>query len=203
LPDHPLRARDAAIEMLHAMDTLNAAWKARAAEEGRSIADVKIGIGINTGECCVGNLGSRQRFDYSAIGDQVNLTSRLEGLTKVYGLPVVVGEQTAALLPRDGVFEIDLIQVKGRRQATRIYTLSALLDRTPADLARLRERQEAFLIEYRARQWEAAEAALGRCRAEGCGALETYYRIFGERISALRTKNLPADWDGTSAMLEK
>jgi adenylate cyclase len=203
LPDHPLRASNAAIDMVRAMDSLNATWKTRAAAERGKFSAVRIGIGINTGECCVGNLGSQQRFDYSAIGDQVNLTSRLEGLTKVYGLPVVVGERTAAFLSPDGVFEIDLIQVKGRVQATRIYTLRALLDRSPESLARLRELQDAFLTAYRAQRWEEADGALDRCRAEGCAELDAYYDVFRTRIAALRKTVLPADWDGAYTMLEK
>ena len=120
------------------MDALNAKWQARATAEGKTLNQVRIGIGINTGECCVGNLGSEQRFDYSAIGDDVNLTSRLEGLTKLYGLTVVVGERTAEKLPADSVLELDLIKVKGRSQPTRIYTLTELLDCDADGLARLR-----------------------------------------------------------------
>jgi adenylate cyclase len=203
LSDHPLRASRAAVDMVREMDALNATWKARAAAEGRAFSQVRIGIGINTGECCVGNLGSRQRFDYSAIGDDVNLTSRLEGLTKLYGLSVVVGERAAAKLPAESVFELDLIQVKGRSQTTRIYTLSELLDRDAAGLVRLSALQDAFLAAYRAQRWDEAEAALKRCRGEGCAALDVYYGVCRSRIAALRTATLAADWDGAFAMTEK
>ncbi|MGZ5864095.1 MAG: CHASE2 domain-containing protein [Xanthobacteraceae bacterium] len=203
LADHPARACRAAVEMVREMDVLNAKWQARALADGKSFSQVRIGIGINTGECCVGNLGSEQRFDYSAIGDDVNLTSRLEGLTKLYGLTVVVGERTAEKLPADSVVELDLIKVKGRSQPTRIYTLSELLDRDAAGLARLRALQDEFLFAYRGQRWEEAEAALTRCDSENCAALKSYYAVFASRIAALRGAGLAAGWDGTFAMTEK
>jgi adenylate cyclase len=189
--------------MVREMKTLNAQWQARATAEGRSHNEVRIGIGINTGECCVGNLGSQQRFDYSAIGDDVNLTSRLEGLTKVYGLAVVVGERTAGKIPSEGVFELDLIQVKGRTQPTRIFTLAELLDCDEGSLARLRVRQDEFLRAYRGQDWNVAEATLTECYAMGCKALDTYYGVFAARIAALRHAGLAANWDGAYAMTEK
>jgi adenylate cyclase len=83
-----------------------------------------MGIGINTGECCVGNYGSQQHFNYSPQGDPVNLASRLEGLSKVYGIDLVIGEETAARLGDPQLIEIDLVAVKGKTQAVRVYTLS-------------------------------------------------------------------------------
>ncbi len=77
--DHAQRACRAAIEMVGKMAELNRDWREKAQAAGRPFTPVRIGIGINTGQCCFGNLGSRQRFDYSAIGDEVNVTSRLEG----------------------------------------------------------------------------------------------------------------------------
>jgi len=94
MSDHAARACRAAIAMIGQMEELNRRWHQRARADVRSFDSVRIGIGINTGDCCVGNLGSEQRFDYSAIGDEVNVTSRLEGLSKLYGRPVVVGERT-------------------------------------------------------------------------------------------------------------
>jgi adenylate cyclase len=203
LADHALRASHAAVEMVRAMTALNETWRTQALAEGRSYNEVRIGIGINTGECCVGNLGSEQRFDYSAIGDDVNLTSRLEGLSKLYGVTVVVGERTAKVLPPDAVFELDLIQVKGRSQPTRIYTLSELLGCDSETLANLRASQDEFLRAYRRQDWESADKVLARCRVAGCEALASYYQVFTGRISVLRSAVLSPGWDGAYAMTEK
>jgi adenylate cyclase len=115
---HARRACRPAIEMIGKTAELNRDWREEARAAGRPFTPVRIGIGINTGQCCVGNLGSNQRFDYSAIGDEVNVTSRLEGLTKLYGLPAVAGELTVNQCPGLAVLELDLIKVKGRARPT-------------------------------------------------------------------------------------
>ena len=97
-PDHAKNAVRAAQDMRRALIELNRQWEAEAAAAGKTFNPVKIGIGLNTGECVVGNFGSMQRFDYSLLGDPVNLASRLESLGKVYGLDVIIGEETAARL---------------------------------------------------------------------------------------------------------
>ncbi|MCI0600720.1 MAG: adenylate/guanylate cyclase domain-containing protein, partial [Beijerinckiaceae bacterium] len=109
--DHAERACRSAVEMVAKMTELNLDWQEQARSAGRPFTPIAIGIGINTGDCCVGNLGSTQRFDYSAIGDEVNVTSRLEGLTKLYGLPAVIGEGTARQCPSLSVLELDLVRV--------------------------------------------------------------------------------------------
>ncbi len=91
-PAHASNACAAALEISRRMRDLNVAWQQEAAEKGRKYVPVAVGVGINSGDCCVGNLGSSQRFDYSAIGDDVNVASRLEGLSKQYGVTIVVGE---------------------------------------------------------------------------------------------------------------
>ena len=82
--DHAQRACGAAHEIIARIPNLNLTWRREAEAAGRVFEDVRIGIGVNSGECCVGNLGSERRFDYSAIGDAVNIASRLEGLSKIY-----------------------------------------------------------------------------------------------------------------------
>ncbi len=105
-----------ALDMAARMDELNRDWRERATAAGRKFALVKIGIGVNTGNCCVGNLGSAQRFDYSAIGDEVNVASRFEGLSKTYGVTAIAGERTIGDSGPFPALELDLVRVKGRVQ---------------------------------------------------------------------------------------
>ena len=120
---HAVHAVAAALDMLDAMTALNRELEAEAAANGTAYHALKIGIGINTGDCVVGNMGSSQRFDYSVLGDAVNLASRLEGASKAYGVPLLIGERTAALAAGDfAVLELDRITVKGRTSAAPVFT---------------------------------------------------------------------------------
>jgi adenylate cyclase len=121
-PDHAAHAVSSALQMLDAVEYLNAELAMEAHGKGTSAPVLRIGIGINTGECVVGNMGSVQRFDYSVLGDSVNLASRLEGQSKSYGIPLLIGERTAiAVSERFNVVELDRIQVKGRTEFSPVY----------------------------------------------------------------------------------
>jgi adenylate cyclase len=120
-PDHATNAVQAAQAMRRKLVELNHLWQAEAAYQ--AFLPVRVGIGINTGECVVGNFGSLQHFDYSLLGDPVNLASRLEGLGKVYGIDLMIGEETAGCLDNSALIELDLVAVKGKSEAGRIYTL--------------------------------------------------------------------------------
>ncbi len=200
---HARRACRSAIEMIGKMAELNRDWRKKARAAGRPFSPVRIGIGINTGQCCVGNLGSNQRFDYSAIGDEVNVTSRLEGLTKLYGLPAVVGELTVNQCPGLAVLELDLIRVKGREQPTRIFGLTGVLSFSPAEIARLRPLHGEFLQAYRAQKWDEAEMLIAQCCKAGASDLDAYYAVFAARIKKLRGAAPGLDWDGSYALTEK
>src|SRR5262245_25507108 len=203
MSDHAARACRAAIAMIGQMEELNRRWHQRARADGRSFDSVRIGIGLNTGECCVGNLGSEQRFDYSAIGDEVNVTSRLEGLTKYYGLPAIVSEKTAKEAAGIPVVEVDRIRVKGRVRPTTIFALAEMLECDAPTLAKLSALLEQFLRAYRGQQWSAAETQLAQLRVLDCPTLKTYYDLFAARIETLRSVALAPDWDGTFDMTEK
>lgn len=122
-PDHPLRAARAAMRMLEAVETLNDELRR---EQGEDAPRFAIGVGINTGDCVVGNVGSRWRYDYSVLGDTVNLASRLESLSKEYGVSIILGPATAEALREHFVLiELDRIAVKGRAEKTAIFTILA------------------------------------------------------------------------------
>jgi adenylate cyclase len=203
-PQHADHACMAALEMVAKLDALNRQWAQQAVAAQRPFREVKIGIGINTGECCVGNLGSTYRFDYSAIGDEVNVSSRLEGLSKIYDLPAVVGEQALAKAKQAfPTLELDIVTLKGRARPTRVYTFLGLLGEDPDQLARLQPKHREFLDAYRRQRWDEAECALAACRVIGVARLEKYYSLVASRITALRNASLPSDWDGSFAMTEK
>ncbi|WP_373414331.1 CHASE2 domain-containing protein [Ensifer aridi] len=124
-PDHAIHAVRAARGMLTELVRLNKELAAEAKAAGRPPKSLRIGIGINTGECIVGNMGSARRFDYSALGDAVNLASRLEGASKDYGVPLLLGERTAALAAaKFPIAELDRITVKGRSTVSPVFTVA-------------------------------------------------------------------------------
>jgi adenylate cyclase len=143
-PDHPLRAARAAMRMLEAVEALNAELRQ---EQGEDAPVFAIGVGINTGDCVVGNVGSRWRYDYSVLGDTVNLASRLESLSKEYGVSIVLGPATAKALQEHFVLiELDRIAVKGRSEKSAIFTIVAPSDqRQDPALAELTELHPTLL----------------------------------------------------------
>ena len=196
-PDHAANACQAAVEMLVRVGELNQRWREESEAAGRPFVPVVIGIGINSGECLVGNLGSDQRFDYSALGDEVNVASRLEGLSKMYGIAVVIGESIVARLPDLGTLELDLLQVRGRMQVTRVYTLLETLGAGNAALSRLQPLHREMLEAVRAQAWDRAEGLIADCRNVGVETLKIYYDIYAARIAACRADPPPSDWDGS------
>jgi len=203
-PDHRQHAAAAALAMIAELERLNRDWRSTAEAEGRAFTPVSIGIGLNSGECCVGNLGSDQRFDYSVLGDSVNIASRLEGQSKTYGVAVVIGEETGVGLDGAVLLELDLIRVKGKTAPLRIYALLADSGDDPGDgpgddagpRRALFDSHAALLAAYRAQDWAAAESALERCRALGGSPLATLYALYGARIASFRSDPPGPDWDG-------
>ena len=202
-PAHADHACRSALGMAARMTELNAMWQAEAEAAGRPFRKVAIGIGINSGDCCVGNLGSVQRFDYSAIGDDVNVASRFEGLSKHYGLTIVVGEPTVARLPNPRVLEIDLIRVKGRAQPTRIFTMLDALGGETGVADRILPIHTEMLAAYRRKDWSGAEAAIAACQALGLATLEAFYDAYLARIATWRESPPPDEWDGAYTALMK
>jgi len=192
-PDHAKNAVAAAQDMRERLVELNEAWVA----EGRP--ELHIGIGVNTGECSVGNFGSHQRFNYSLLGDPVNLSSRLEGLTKQYGVDLIIGEETASRLDDSGLIELDLVAVKGKKNAVRIFTLPP----HPVESQQYLARHAALLAAYRRRDWDAALGLLEDPVLAAEQDMAPLYGLFRERIEQLKEEALPSDWDGVFVAHEK
>ena len=203
-PDHPLRACRAALAMQQSMRDANernrlAFETSRSAETGdRSFIELKVGIGINTGTVVVGNMGTRQRFDYSVLGDAVNLASRLEGQTRSYGVDTIVGPGTAAyVVDRLALLEVDLVAVKGKSEAERIYALlgDEAVRADPA-FRTLHDAHEAMIAAYRRQDWDEAERLIADCRRHHGLGLETLYLIYSRRIEGYRRRPPAPGWTG-------
>ncbi len=186
--DHARLALQAAREIVQRMDDLNRGWKAEADAAGRMFEDVRIGIGLNTGSCCVGNLGSERRFDYSAIGDAVNIASRLESLSKLWGLPLLISEDTRARASDTQLIEVALVRLKGRSGATRIFT--ALPGAVPVS-----DHHAAFLNAFAGGRFGEASELLAALETSPGPGLANLYHHYRERLDAVRTSP-PEAWDG-------
>ncbi len=197
VPEHAVHACDAALAMFDALEALNREREAEAEQAGIPFLPLRIGIGINTGECVVGNMGSQQRFDYSVLGDAVNLASRLEGQSKTYGVGTVIGPDTAAQASdRFAVLELDLIAVKGKKEAVRIFGLLGDSEmKASSSHTRLVETHEAMLTAYRAQSWDEAETLIRECRTID-GAPAGLYDLYVERLLFYRENPPGPDWDG-------
>ena len=123
-PAHGIHAVRAALEMRSTLVRLNVGWKERAEKAGRSFNPVKFGIGLNTGKCSVGNMGSTQRFDYSALGDEVNIASRLEGSSKQFGVDIVASAATRDEAPEFAWLEIDHVKLKNKTRSVALFALA-------------------------------------------------------------------------------
>ncbi|MCX7303594.1 MAG: adenylate/guanylate cyclase domain-containing protein [Hyphomicrobiales bacterium] len=209
LPDHAMRACRAALDMLKTVENLNAQSRQDAAQNpGERVHEIKIGVGINSGQCVVGNMGSDMRFDYTALGDTVNLASRLEGQSKPYGVGVILGDTTAAVVADAlAVIEIDLLRVKGKNEPERIHTLLGLEEMMgDAAFQSLKQANLSMLQHYRSQQWDAAAAALAEIGplAERLGAdLEHYVELYEARIADFRANPPDAGWDGVYVATSK
>jgi adenylate cyclase len=204
--DHELNACEAALDMLERVDALNQAREQEAKEEGRPFIPLNIGVGLNTGICVVGNMGSDQRFDYSVFGDSVNLASRLEGQSKEYGFPIIIGSRTAlAVKDRFAILELDFIMVKGKKEPEVIYAIAGREDTAQSGrFQRLRNLTIEMLACYRSRDWDGALAAIARGRkTDEANSLELLYNLYEVRIRGYLENPPPQDWNGAFALLTK
>jgi adenylate cyclase len=204
--EHQLNACEAAIDMLARIDELNKQREIEAKEGGHIYIPINVGVGLNTGTCVVGNMGSDLRFDYSVLGDSVNLASRLEGQSKEYGFPIIVGSKTAlAVKEKFAILELDFIMVKGKKEPEVIYAIAGREDVAHSGrFQRLRNLTIEMLACYRSRDWEGALAAVERGRkTDDAHALEYLYNLYEARIAGYQKNPPPEDWNGAFALLTK
>jgi adenylate cyclase len=192
-------ACEAALEMLLRAETLNSELKREAEANGGVYMPLRIGIGLNTGPCVVGNMGSDFRFNYSVLGDTVNLASRLEGRTKDYRIPIVIGSRTAeGAKQKFAVMEIDLIMVKGKKQPEAVFTVLGRSEIEADPRCKdLRDANAQMLGRFRNQRWEDAVELIARCRKFANGFdLAGLYDMYEERIELYRAQPPGPDWDG-------
>ncbi len=199
--DNPQHGRDgcrAALEMVAAMEPLNAQLAREAEARGTDHVPLRVGLGLNTGEAVVGNMGTYQRMDYSVLGDTVNTASRLESQTKTYGVDIIVGPGTQAAVADFATLELDTIQVKGKSVGIKIYAL--LGDETLASdptFQTLKALQDRMLTAYRSRDWHDARKLAEEVRKTGQAfKLDTLCDLYISRIETFEQTPPPPDWDG-------
>jgi adenylate cyclase len=202
-PDQYRNAARAALEMAARLEALNAEMPERG--DVAWPGEVDIGIGLNAGPCCVGNMGSARRLSYSLIGDTVNLASRIEGLTKQYGVRIALGEELADKLDGFALAKLDCVRVVGRDRPADVYALVG--DEAVAESPEFRafaEAHAAALGAYCAQQWDEAERVMAAneeaAARYGLGKLYDRYRAI---IAGFRLEPPPPDWDGVAQMKEK
>ena len=184
--DHRQRAIKAAHSMNEALDEFNAQT------EGNLDFKLEIGIGINSGNCIVGNMGSDKRFDYTVLGDAVNLASRLESQSSNYGLHMIVGENTHMDDSEFTIIEIDKIAVKGKSSAETIYTCFKPEMKFTEEFLK---KHEAFLVEYRTQNWDGANLLIDEL-IPSSNELELYYKHMRARIEEYIASPPASDWEG-------
>ena len=184
--DHRQLAIQAAHSMNEALDEFNLET------EGNLDFKLEIGIGINSGECIVGNMGSDKRFDYTVLGDAVNLASRLESQSSNYGLHMIVGENTYMPDSAFTIIEIDKIAVKGKSSAETIFTCFQPESKFAEGFL---DKHNVFLKEYRSQNWEAAISSIDELISSP-NELDLYYRHMKTRIDEYITNPPATDWEG-------
>jgi adenylate cyclase len=189
-PNHAHLATKAAMEMARSVRQINEEHRAR------GVPEIGIGIGLNTGPMCVGDMGSVIRRAYTVIGDAVNLGSRLEGLSKVYGVDIVASESTRRMAPEFAWQELDRVRVKGKAQAVAIFWPwgpAEGLDKPAQDELRA---WAAFLRAYRAQDWDQCDVLM--LNLQRMNAKKYLYELYSERVASMRLLPFDPGWDGAT-----
>lgn len=197
-PDHAVHACQAALDILHQLEVFNQMRINESTKAGQTCSPIKVGIGINTGPCVVGNVGSKQRFDYSVLGDTVNIASRLEGLSKSYDLGIVIGPHTAELVrTRLAILEIDILTLKGKKEAARAYNVIGddLLHMDPR-FQTLLQLHTDMLTAFRSREWHRVKRILMDLEHNPHMPLPLH-KLYDEYLHHYEQHPPPKDWTGT------
>ncbi len=195
--EHARHATRAALQMVEVLAQLKEEFRAK------NWPEIKIGIGLNTGRVSVGNMGSSVRVAYTVMGDAVNLASRLEGITKEYGVQVIVGDQTRATVPDLICREIDKVRVKGKNIAVSIHEPLGFAGDVDEATLLAAQRFDSAVVHYRAQRWDEAEAILQDLLATVPEKGEKLYPLYLERIAVLRGNPPAPDWDGAFTFTTK
>ena len=190
IPNHAHQAVKTAMEMANCVRKINEEHRAK------GIPEIGVGIGLNTGMMCVGNMGSQVRQAYTVIGDAVNLGSRLEGLSKAYGVDIVVSESTRKLAADFAWQELDRVRVKGKEQAVAIYWPLAPADRIEKGHQEELRTWAAFLKAYRAQDWDQCDVLL--LNLQRMNPKKYLYELYTERVASMRLLPFDPEWDGAT-----
>ena len=186
--DHARHAVETALDMTRLLTELNAGFKQKGWPE------LRIGVGLTTGVMSVGDMGSEFRRAYTVMGDAVNLGSRLEGLTKQYGVQIICSEMTKTAVPDFAYLELDRVRVKGKEQPVAIYEPLGLKDAVDKNLKSLLTRHKQALAAYRNQDWDGAEKEFFALQQAMPG--KKLYAIYLDRVTHFRTQPPGAGWDG-------
>jgi adenylate cyclase len=194
--NHAEQACRCALVMFERLQKLNRELAQEARRAAREHRVLTMGIGIESGECIVGNFGSEQRFDFTAMGRAVNLVFALQNQSENYGVDIVVGEGTKALAPTLAMIELDLVVASEATEPTRIFALlgDARTAKSP-EYASLLAEHDAMLASYRRREWDPARRHLMVCRDKE-PKLTGLYDLYNERIRRHEASPPPPDWRG-------
>ena len=189
-PDHASLAVKTAFDMVNAIRVLNEEHRVK------GLPEIGIGIGLNTGTMCVGDMGSDIRRSYTVVGDSVNLGSRLEGLSKTYGVDIVVSESTRKQAHDFAWQELDKVRVKGKDQAVTIFWPLADLSHIDTEKAAELKLWELALKAYRAQDWDQCDVQL--LNLQRLNAKKYLYHLYSERVGSMKLLPFDPEWDGTT-----
>jgi adenylate cyclase len=192
--EHAALAVKTAIEMADEVRRINDE------HHSKGMPAIGVGIGLNTGSMCVGDMGSSIRKSYTVIGDAVNLGSRLEGLSKTYGVDIVVSESTKKQASDFAWQELDRVRVKGKEQAVVIFEPVATTERLSKDVSDEIKLWNAFLKSYRSQDWEQCDLHLLNIERmnNGKSAKKYLYQLYSERVASMRLLPFDPSWDGAT-----